>query len=468
MRTLLQSLAENPFIVAVLAMAAVMAGAITLKMLQIRRGMPMILFVCLFFFLMGASSFAPAKMAGKDVLRWPALAVLAGTYMFYLNRSRGLLGGFTRIHWGFLAFIVLALFSCAYSNYPLYTAERVISIFLLFLAAFVAVWTYANDVRSVYGVVDTIVKLAAVVLVLDYLTIALPGIGAFNAGRFRGFFDNANGNGTFFAIMLPLFLWRYHYERRRRYRHLYLGLLGFAIISVVLSGSRGAIIASFLGGLITQARLDKSKLVVAFAMGILLAAGVMLTRLGVEELRAGAGRLARAESVGTLTHRVDMWREAWPYFESSPLVGIGFGTSRFVLLSSEEAETASSTIGATAAPIHSEHVEMLVEMGVVGYAFLIGFFACMGARGVNTLRQRRGPLQDLGVALSACILAVFCDTILHSWLLSAGNSQTVMFWIIVVLLLRVAGLTAMADRSLARPRVQMVSSSAGKPPELMA
>ena len=431
--------------------AAVMVGGImflvAMWLLRIRRGMPTVLFGCFFICQAAASNFGPLQIVSKGIFRWVALAALAGASLLYLHRSRERVNRFTGVHWGCLVFVLLALLSFTYSDYPRYTFLRVVSVFLVFVAAFVTAWYYASDEGGVLRIIDVITKLAALILVLGFVMIPAPGTRSFDGGRFLGFFGNANGNGTFFAMMLPLFLWRFHYERKTPWRQVWLGILAVAIVNIVLSGSRGAMSAGLIAGAITQARLDKRRLATGLVIVLALAGTAGLTRIGVAKFRAGTEKLAREESLRTLTHRTEMWRAAWPHFRRSPLLGIGFGTSRFVLMEEESAESAAGTIGASAAALHSEHVEMLIEMGVMGYAFLLGFIVYVVYLGMNAFQRGRAPMPDLSVALFGVILVVFADMILHSWILSAGNSQCVLFWIIVTMFLK----TTVLARSMESP-----------------
>lgn len=438
----LRYFSDDPVLAVALLVAALIGGAVALHVLRIRRGMPTVLFGCFFIFLAASSNFRPLQIVSKGILRWVALALLAGASLLYLNRSRARVNRFTAIHWGFLVFLLLALLSCTHSDYPSYTFLRVVSVFLVFMAALVTAWYYATDATSICKAIDAITKLAGLILVIGFVMIPVPGGRSFDGGRFLGFFGNANGNGTFFAIMLPLILWRCHYEQKGLWRNVYLAVVGVAIVNIILSGSRGAILTAFVAGAITQARLDRRKLAIGLLLGMGLAAMVGLTRIGFEQIGSAAQKLARKERLATLTHRTEMWQEAWPHFRKSPLLGIGFGTSRFVLMEEESAESAAGTIGASAAALHSEHVEMLIEMGVLGYAFLVGFLAYIVSLGAKAFQRRRAPLSDLSVALFASILVVFADMIIHSWILSAGNSTCVIFWTIVALFLKTLGLLA--------------------------
>jgi len=433
---------DNPVLVTALLASALVGGLVIVSLLRIRRGLPTLFFGCFFVFLAASSSFAPIQVVSKGILRWAALVMLAGASLLYLPRGRERLSRFTAVHWGFLLFMLLALLSSTYSDYPRYTFLRVVSVFLVFVAAFVTAWYYAGDMPSVYGIIDAVTKLAALLLLAGFLMVPAPGLRSFDGGRFAGFFGNPNGNGTFFAMMLPLFLWRSHYERKTPWRQVWLGIVGATVVNIVLSGSRGAMGAGLIAGVITQARLDKTKLATGVVIVLTLAGVAGLTRIGVTAIRTRTQKLAREESLGTLTHRTEMWRKAWPSFRKSPALGIGFGTSRFVLMEEESAEKAAATIGAHAAALHSEHVEMLVELGAAGYAFLLGFLGYVGHLGLKAFQRERSASSDLAVALFGTILVVFADMIIHSWILAAGSSQCLLFWTIVALFLKTSVLSA--------------------------
>jgi O-antigen ligase len=403
--------------------------------LRIRFGFPVVAFACLFLLMAGVTSWTQLQVFSKGFLRWAALALMAASAVVYarglgLPRNR-----WTSVHWGWVALLAIAFGLAPFGVNPKFAAMSAAAVTMLFVASFVTIWCFASTPQRLVEMADVLFKLGAVVTAAGFAFVILPGASAFAESRFQGFFNNPNWNGNLSAILLPVALWKARYPRNRMEGRIAVGVaLAFAA-NMLLSGSRGAIVGGFVMGAAAQLRLDRARFFRSLLFLVPLIALALLTQAGRSALETRAERLARMERVGTLTHRTEMWREAWPQVVRHLRLGMGLGNSRFILMSEEE-EEAAAKVGATAANLHSQHLLMIAELGVLGLALLWLFFVRVGISGVRMWALPKRPLADLCFALCCSCGVVFGDSFLHGWMLSAGSAFALLFWTIAALMLK--------------------------------
>lgn len=424
---------------------------VLLRVFRIRMGFPAILFGSLLLILAGSSSMAYLQILSKGIFRWMALATVAAMAIFYLPRSRLALNRPTPVHWGWMAFLALATATAPLSGHPTFALLNCVAVSVLFVAAFGTVWFFTSDGRSVVSLIEVVHCLAIVILVLGVLFIAMPKapgeVGeTTEEGRFLGFFNNANWNGNFSALVLPVLLWKRHYPRSRFEKRMTSVAVALFAVNIVLSGSRGAILGGFTAALLAQWRLDKTVVTRNLMLAIPLVTLVLASEVGRQYFENHAEKLARLEAAKTLTHRTEMWEQAWPTIKQHWLTGVGLGNSRFILLTSHSEEQEAEQIGGTAANLHSQYVVTLAETGIVGLLLLAIFMLFICFKGMGLWRVPRTPFSDLSFVLVCSCLFAFADGIVHGWMFSAGSPYALLFWSLVVLCLKSERL-AQAERA---------------------
>jgi O-antigen ligase len=174
------------------------------------------------------------------------------------------------------AFGGIALASAFWSVAPRLSFERAGSFCLLILAAAAVALAVAGDRRGLEAALGGIVAGAGVVallglvlLVVAYDQAVMPADATW---RFRGFGLNPNTVPMLFALALPPAVWLAFAARSRRLR-LASALIGAMMyVEIVLSGSRGAIVAAFVAFLIPLAVLVRGRRRKALAGVALVAA----------------------------------------------------------------------------------------------------------------------------------------------------------------------------------------------------
>lgn len=193
---------------------------------------------------------------------------------------------------------------------------------------------------------------------------AIAGLvaGAGSQGRFSAF---GGGPNTFVRIvfvgLLAAVVLALHLRKTR-----FLLLAPVLVIAIVLSGSRGGLLAAFVSALVfvflVRRKVRFSSLVLA-SVGIVIAVSVLAlnTSLGSEARGLFAQRfVTEAVGEGNFSGRTGLYAEAIVLFKSNPFVGVGAGG--FAQL---------QTVLALDSHAHNIVLSTLSEGGVVGTILLI-------------------------------------------------------------------------------------------------
>ena len=428
-------LEQYPLQIAIAFFGGCIGFWVLMRVLRVRTGFPMIAYASLLVILAGSSSFGYFQVLSKGIFRWLGLGMLCALVLVYLPRARFPQNRPTAFHAAWIGLLAFAAVTAPLSGQRVFAFLNCVAVTMLFVAAFGTVWYYASNPDGVVSLVNVVHRLGLTILMLGCAFVVLPG-AATGGARFQGFFNNPNWNGIFSAMVLPIVQWKLRYPANRTEKRMSSVLVIALVLNILASGSRGSIIGAVLAGGLAQWRLGREKLLRYGLLIVPLLALALLTEVGRDYLESRASSVARLERVATLTHRTEMWEQAWPTIRNHLAFGLGLGNSRFILLSGPEAEQEAAQIGGTGATLHSEHIVVLAELGILGLLWLWTFMAAMGWTGMRMWRSPRSPLSDLGFILFCSCLVVFADSFIHGWMFSAGSPLALLFWILVALCLK--------------------------------
>jgi len=358
-------------------------------------------------------------------LRWLPFALLG----FAVLAEMAVSGRSWRRFHGFDTYIVLwltlAFASAFYSIAPMLTLGRAATLLLVYVAVFWAAWRYAGR-RGEDRVVELLL-LAGLLVLGGGLLLAPLGGGLVLGVRFSGLMENPNSVGLLTALLMPLAVERL--LSRRRFRE-YL-LVGVMAVGVVLSGSRGGMLATLVG---TTYVLWKARKRV-FVLGLLASlAAMVLVLMSPREREAEmvVDPYLRAETLATGGGRVEVWPVAIRMIRQRPLLGHGFGTEDLLFQSyGYEPESFLEHAGSY---LHNSYLGLTAQVGLVG---AVAFFLPLLLLAYRQLRGSLGDERlDLSHALQGTLLAGLITCLYESWIYSMGNSQAFPFWVCVMLLVR--------------------------------
>lgn len=223
--------------------------------------------------------------------------------------------------------------------------------------------------------------------------------------RLRGFYDDSVYFGLHMVAAFGLAMGFWLYSPHRGYR--WVGGIGLvaALLGVVLSGSRAALLAilsiTLLVGLLALCgKVPRKRVLLAGFLGAMIASliyGRFVANIPVEHL------LERIENplAGQTRHLVE-----WPYYWSKVLGNpLGYGPAYW--------EMFQTPLGDYEVAAHSTVLEALLTGGVGALLVLLVAFGILAIRLVKSLRTSRSPLRAgaLLSLLGVSTVALFVDAI---------------------------------------------------------
>jgi O-antigen ligase len=311
------------------------------------------------------------------------------------------------LQWLVLAFYLWFCCSYFWTIDPLQTLEKMRSYFQEMMIVWL-VWEFAESPRDLRALLRAYVAGSCVLAALTVANLASPEAIASGQIRFVATGQDPNDVARFLDLGLPLAALLVNCERRWPARMLSLCYLPLGLVAVLLTASRGGLLAA---------------LVALAGCGILLfrshARGVLAGTLALPAIAAALWftvphatfeRLATIPEQlhgGNLNQRLNIWTAGWHAFVQAPLVGTGAG----------------SFVGAAGLnPLDTAHntaLSILVSGG------LCAFFLAVAIVAVTTwsILQTHGPLRlALATTLLVWIVTSIVATVEENrttWLLLA-------------------------------------------------
>lgn len=259
------------------------------------------------------------------------------------------------------------------------SAIRTISqVWCLYVVATIAICYIAWEMNMLY-------------LQFGYLSIWRRGYGGL---------DN-NGAGLIMAMGVPLALAAWE-GTRKWYRWAYLAMVVFLIHAVLMSYSRGAMVALIAAAPIIGVLSSQKRRVGMAALGLLL----LLPYLAGDEIRDRFFSVRQYEQDGSAQSRFDSWSAAWDIASDYPISGAGIRNANLLSY-----QYGADMEGRT---IHSQYLQIAADNGFVGLGLYLWSLLAVATATVRT--RLRSPLGDeYGSTLARAVsngvigaMAVFC------------------------------------------------------------
>ncbi|HKR21565.1 MAG TPA: O-antigen ligase family protein [Pyrinomonadaceae bacterium] len=219
----------------------------------------------------------------------------------------------------------------------------------------------------------------------------------------------------------------------RRDRLMMYAALMFPIwIALVLSNSRGGIVAMLTQIIVAVLWMSSQRVVVKAALVAVLVAGVLIGTLwvGGDKLATNI-ESASTDFAGDTTRdgasRNEIWRATLKMFAAHPLAGVGFGGYWIGITAYHDA---SGTL--TPQEAHNEYLEVLSSGGLIGFAILVWFAVSVFRKVQENLRSDRGFVRR-SIRFSAVLgmIGVVVHSLLDFGLHLMGNA--LIFFVLIML-----------------------------------
>jgi O-antigen ligase len=420
--------------------------------------------------MLAAGNVYPWNIPVGRIARWAVLALLAAAALGYaLTRARPHVMRIGAAPLLAAALIALAFVSALWSPDARLTLARATTLLALFVAASALAYGSEGRREAVGQVLLGLLAGAVAVAIGGLLNLwadpdrALVPATTGSPARYNGLGGNPNATAMLLAVALPLAAWAVAEARSAWGKAA--GVVAFVLLdlSMTASGSRGAILAAFVGLLALVpafARARRPRILLAAGATALLAANLALTEIPPNadrdpvvlppefgdtrpiaplDLEAKVPLQSEIGFPTTAQHgerellqtsgRAEAWEGALQQASERPLVGYGFGTEervfvdRYYIFLSDRVE--------------NSFLAALLQLGAVGLVALAALLVVVVAGGVRAvLRAEPGTR-----VMAACLGVVAAGLALaptQSFMTSVGSPATPPFWLALALLASLA------------------------------
>jgi len=260
---------------------------------------------------------------------------------------------------------------------------------------------------SVLGVVLAVLTLLGTEWPAAKLPLPLFDLYQMFPRRFRAFWNptgfNSNIAGGTLAMLLPVPIAYLSFDRRTRVR---LGaLLGVGVVGLVLllTQSRGAMVALAAGIMMMLIARNRRWLVLTVGLAIICALALQFG--GVDNFLAAVLDTAAGSAIHSLEGRLELWSRGWMMLQDFPLTGIGFGTVVKVMPVLYPTFVVSNDAGIE--HVHNACLEVGVDLGFPGLIAALAFFLGLLYLSWRAARRASGTrLEPLALGMLG-VLVVF-------------------------------------------------------------
>ena len=329
---------------------------------------------------------------------------------------------FNKLYQRFVPFIALACISLLNIEGPLFTAiQRTLSYLLLLMIVpnFVARF-YREDRDEFFRKLLYFVCLAFIVgIALRYINPTIVTL----EDRYSGVFGNPNGMGIFCALCVFLFqaiefISPGVYSRRERI--LLYGLLG---LSLVLCGSRGAMVG--IGIFFLFRYLYRFSSFLGFLIFLIIAVGYQLIEANAASivLFLGLEDFFRVDTLATGSGRIIGWKFAWQNIQEAYVFGRGLGFSAYLYTENFRELSMLGHLGNA----HNSYLTFWLDTGLVGLISYMAAFLSLLFQAARKFRLAMPMLYALLFMLNV-----------ESWLVASLNPFTIILYTTITIMLLAA------------------------------
>ncbi|HOX86005.1 MAG TPA: O-antigen ligase family protein [bacterium] len=233
-------------------------------------------------------------------------------------------------------------------------------------------------------------------------------------------FGSSNYIAAFYVVLIGLGLPRLFTPSLSTNKRLSLGAVIFLMLTCLfLTGSRGGVVALFVGFLVVLFRFRSlKKLLLILPFSLLVAIAIYLNP---SSRIVFAGLVDFRTSASVLT-RLELWLESWRLFRENPWFGVGLGNVDFHI------HLKLSPVFYTKA--HNLVLELLSEIGLPGFLLFAGFFAAVLMLQIRSCRRIENPTSNLLAWGFLCAtLAAFVHSLFEPTITTYFFG--IVFWIII-------------------------------------
>lgn len=256
----------------------------------------------------------------------------------------------------------------------------------------------------------------------------LMQIGGFSSGAVGLYFKKnlfavswgrSNYLASFFVVIIPLTFGYLFYIRSKKLKLFLSIVLIFMFMGIILTLSRGGLLALFLALSLLFARTLKARSLIPFITVLIIIVTIILLNPLTYVIAEGMSSL---ETAGSVYSRLNFYEDTWKAFLKFPLTGVGFGNLSFYATFILAKDASSSA--------HNIILGMLGETGLIGGIF---FFSILGVVIIKVFKDYRSEKDHSLKLLKWAFFSAICGGYIHSLVEPnfEGFQFSIIFWAIV-------------------------------------
>jgi putative inorganic carbon (hco3(-)) transporter len=244
--------------------------------------------------------------------------------------------------------------------------------------------------------------------------------------RISGTLGQATAFGRYLSYVIVFGVAVLPYLNKRAKRAMVV-ILGLSSVFLLLTLTRGALIATILGVVIVSVMQRNKKVLVALAIGAVMAAFLIPGLASRFAVVSDTSRAAGAAPTGnTLLWRLTYWAQVLPLANKNPVTGIGLAMTQYKTDSAKQP--------------HNDFIRAYVETGILGFITYVAWLVSLV--GLGRRAAKRAPPKSLERAIAVGYLGCAVAFVLES---AGANvmSNVVCVWYLIAF----AGAAAFISRT---------------------
>lgn len=245
--------------------------------------------------------------------------------------------------------------------------------------------------------------------------------------------ENVKATGAaslFLWAFLPL--WYEAYSRQGASRVLHLSLAAMVLVAMLLTGTRGSLLALVVLLPILLAERSRpvqmARLFIRYPLygaGVCAVGVLVWSHLGASVQADLAHRFRMDDTLEVRSDRFETWEGAVTKGMERPILGRGFGSSSFFQYSDDD-DVSDLSYYAT---VHNQYVEVFYDFGIVGLVLFLWLLMALASSALSIVAGATGSASTAIRLLAVLALLGILEGFSHGGQLTTGNVWNTIRWL---------------------------------------
>jgi O-antigen ligase len=237
--------------------------------------------------------------------------------------------------------------------------------------------------------------------------------------RFRGYLDNPNTLGMICFVSLPLFLYKYKTAFSKKKQIIPMSLIITSVTLPVIAFSRASVLGIILILAVYFYYYNRRIFVAGLIFSLVVVIVIVSSPLLLELLRLADDPLSQRDKV---------WELGMKAWNEHILFGAGYGTTHIVTSDKYTFLQKGITEFLLGKHFNNIYLEILYETGIIGILLFLLVLIFVITETIQKIKHADGDRKIFNVCYYSVLIAVIFQSFFESFILSAGNASSIIFW----------------------------------------